>query len=158
MRISKSILALGAAVLATPAMAQLGVGLGGQGGVNVGVGGNVGANVGGTLDSVTGTVDRTVGTLDRIVNGTLRSDLSAATAADLTAGAAVSDNRGRRVGVLQSVHGNTAVVVSGNKSLHVPIASLYRSGKGLVTGLSRAQLEAAASANASASAGGHVGH
>ena len=132
------------------------VGLGGQGGANVGLGGqaggNIGGNVGGVADGLTGTLDRSVGTVDRTVNGTLQSDLRLATAADLRAGAAVSDNRGRRVGVLQSVRGSMAVVVSGNKMLHVPLASLYRSAKGLVTRLSKAQLNAAASANANAGA------
>lgn len=156
MRKLTAFIALGAAFTATPAVAQLGIGLGGQGGASVGVGGNVGVSPGSALGGVTDTLDRTVGTLDRTANGALQSDLRVATAADLTAGAAVSDNRGRKVGVLQSVHGNMAMVVSGNKMLHVPLASLYSSGKGLVTRLSKAQLRAAASANASANAGAHA--
>lgn len=156
MRYPIHMLAIGAAFAATPAAAQLGIGLGGQGGLNVGAGANIGGgvDVGRTLDGATAPVDRTVNTLDQTLNGTLQSDLRLATAADLTVGAEVRDSRGRRIGLLQSVHGNTAVVVSGGKALHVPLASLYRGGKGLVTKLSRAQLEAAASANASAHAGG----
>ena len=146
-------IALGTALSASPALAQLGIGLGGQGGASVGLGGNVGVSPGSALGGVTDTLDRTVGTLDRTANGALQSDLAVATAADLTAGASVRDSRGRKVGVVQSVHGNMAMVVSGNKMLHVPLASLYRSGKGLVTKLSSAELRAAANASANAHAG-----
>ena len=147
MRNSSLFIVFGAALMASPAPAQI---LGGQAGAGVGLGVGVGANVGGVVDGATGTLDRGVGTIDRTVNGALRSDLAVATAADLTTGAEVRDNRGRRVGTLQAVHGGMALVVKGDKAVHVPIASLYRSGKGLVTKLSRSQLSAAASANASA--------
>ncbi|HET9458976.1 MAG TPA: hypothetical protein VFO51_03240 [Sphingomicrobium sp.] len=145
------------ALVAAPAAAQLGVGLGGNAGAGVNVGVGVGGNAGGDLvGGVTGTLDRAVGSADGAVNGALQSELRVATAADLTAGATVSDNSGRRVGVLQSVHGDTAVVVSGGKTLHVPIAALYSSGKGLVTKLSRKQLNAAAGAHANAGARANV--
>ncbi len=153
MRRSSLFIAFGAALVASAAPAQI---LGGQAGGGVGLGAGVGANVGGIVDGATGTLDRGVGTLDRTVNGALRSDLTVATAADLTSGAEVRDNRGRSVGTLQSVNGGMALVVKGDKAVNVPLASLYRSGKGLVTQLSRSQLRAAASANASAEAGGGV--
>lgn len=137
---------LGTAFAATPALGQISVG--GQTGVNVGVGVDPGA----TLGTVTGAVDRTVGAADRTVDRTLDRDLRVATSADLTAGATVRDQRGNRVGTVQSVHGDTAVVVKGDKAMHVPIAQLYRSASGLVTGLTQAQLKAMATANASAGA------
>ena len=145
MRTPIRFIALGTALAATPAIAQLNVGLGGQAGVGVGVG----ANPGGLVGGVAGTLDRTVGGADRALNGALDSDLRLATGADLRAGATVSDNRGRRLGVVQSVHGDMAVVARGNRSLHIPLAALYRGSAGLVTRLSRTQLEATASASAS---------
>ena len=169
MRIPLRILAIGAALGASPALAQIGVGIGGQGGgglgvgiggqaggnLGVGVGGNIGAgvNAGGTIDSMNRTLDRTVTTTDRTVNRALSSDLRAATSADLTAGASVRDNRGHRIGAVQSISGNMAVVVNNGRMVHVPLASLYRGASGLVSNLSRAQLDAMASANANAGAG-----
>jgi hypothetical protein len=97
-------------------------------------------------------VDRTVTRVDRGVNRTLDSDLRVATSADLTAGATVRDNRGHKVGAVQSVSGGAAVVVKNGRMVHVPLASLYRGASGLVTSLSQAQLDAMASANAGAGA------
>lgn len=146
MRNLLNFIALGAAFAAAPASAQVNVG--GQTGVGVGVG----VNPGGTVGTVTGTVDRTVGTVDRTVNRTLDSELRVATSADVTAGATIRDRRGNRVGTVQSVQGSTAIVVKGDKTMHVPIAQLYRGASGLVTNLSKAQLNAMAAANANANA------
>ena len=150
-------IALGALapVAASPAAAQLGVGLGGPvGGVSVGgnAGVGVGVSPGGPLGTVNGTLDRTVTRVDRTTNRALDSDLRVATSADLTAGATVRDNRGRKVGAVQSVSGSTAVVVRNGRTVHVPLASLYRGASGLVTSLSQAQLDAMASANFNAGA------
>ena len=154
MRYSIKTVAFAAAIIAVPAFAQVNVGLGGQAGGNVGVG--VGVSPGGAIDSVTGTVDRTVGAVDRTVNRTadsaLGSNLRLATTADLTAGATVRDGSGRKIGTVQSIHGDMAVVAKGDKSLHVPLASLYRGSTGLVTKLSKTQLQAAAQAHANAGA------
>jgi len=155
MKIAPFFVLLGAAAIATPATAQL-VNVGGSGGVNVGAGVGVGTDLGRTVDSLTPTVDRTVNSLDRTANRTLQQELRLATAADLQAGATVRDNRGHRIGTLQSVSGNVAIVADGNRSLHVPLAQLYRSGKGLVTKLSRQQLNASAQASMSADAGASV--
>src|SRR5688500_398824 len=118
MRSLVNIIALGAMVAATLALAQISVG--GQGGGKVGDTVGVGVNPGGAVGTVTGTVDRTVGIVDRTVNRTLDSELRIATSADVTAGAVVRDRRGNRVGTVQSVHGDTAVVVKGGKAMHVP--------------------------------------
>ena len=159
MRITSGILAIGAALAAAPAMAQINVGLGGQVGGNVGVGVG-GINPGSTIGGVTGTLDSTVGRIDRVTNRTLDnalgSNLSVVTAADLTSGATVRDGNGRKIGTLQSVHGNMAVIVKGDRTMHVPIARLYRGATGLVTGLTNAELRAAASASANADAHGSV--
>lgn len=159
MRFSVRFLALGAVVAASPAMAQLGLGLGGQGGLGATVGGNVGAgaNVGGVVNGVTGSLDNSVNRLDRTANGALggTAGLQAATSADLESGAVVRDKRGHSIGVLQSVQGNVAVVAKGGQMLHVPLAALYRNASGLVTSMTKAQIAASASANASANANAH---
>ena len=157
MKFAPFFILFGAAAISTPATAQL-VNVGGSGGVNVGAGANVGTDLGRTLDTLAPTVDRTVNSVDRTANRTLQNDLRLATAADLQAGATVRDNRGHSVGTLQSVNGNVAVVVEGNRSLNVPLAQLYRSGKGLVTKLTREQLSASAQAGASADAGASIRH
>ena len=95
MRISMRYLtfsALGAAFMATPALAQLG--LGGQAGAGLGVGVNAGGAVGGVMNGATGTLDRTVNATDRAVNGALDRDLTLATSADLASGAVVRYRRG----------------------------------------------------------------
>ena len=144
MRTSIRIFALGTALAATPALAQVGVGLGGR------VGANVGVDTGRTVDGVRGTLDRTVDATDRTVNRTLNRDLRVASSADVRSGIVVRDSRGQRVGTVQSVHAGTAIVVQGNRRMHVPLASLYRSGSGLVTNISRARLRADAQADARA--------
>jgi hypothetical protein len=158
MRIHTRLLATGAAMLAAtaalPAFAQVVVG--GQTGVGVGVGTNV--PVSSTVNTVHDTVGRTVDTVDRNVNSTLdrtNSNLVVATSADVSGGATVSDSRGRRIGTVQSVSADSAVIVNGNHRLQVPISSLYRSADGLVTRMSRSQFNAQASA--SASGRGHAG-
>ena len=103
-----------------------------------------------------GTLDRTVTRVDRTgnrtVDGTLDRELRVATSADLTAGATVRDNPGHKIGAVQSVSGGAAVVARNGRTVHVPLASLYRGASGLVTSLSQAQLDAMASANFNAGA------
>ena len=161
MRISMRFVALGlagAALAASPAAAQLGLGLGGQpgGGVsvggNVGAGANVGVNPGAALGTVGNTLDRTVNTLDRTANRALDSELRLATGADLQSGAVVRDQNGHSIGTVQSVSGSTAVVVRNGQMLHVPLAALYHGSSGLMTKLSKTQLRAMANAHASAGA------
>lgn len=144
MRKTISILALGAAFAATPALAQVNVG--GQVGAGVGVRVDPGRAVG----DVTRTVDRTVDRADRTVNRTLDRDVRVGARADVRTGATVRDSRGHRIGTVARVRGNAAVVVQGGRTFHVPLASLYRSGSGLVTSLTREQIRADASANARA--------
>lgn len=137
-----------AALAAAPTLAQVNVGVGGR----VGAGTNAGVDTGRVVDSVRGTLDRTVDQADRTLNRALTRDLVVATRADVRSGVVVRDSRGRRIGTVQSVQGNTAIVVQGNRQMQVPLAALYRSGTELVTSLSRARLRASAAANAEANA------
>jgi hypothetical protein len=144
-------IALAAAAAAAPAAAQISVG--GQAGVGANLG--VGVDTGRTVDSLDRTLDRTVDSTDRTLNRTVNSDVGVATRADIVSGATVRDSRGRRVGTVQAVHGDTAIVVRNGQRLNVPVASLYHGGRGLVTRMSRAQLHAAATADARAAARAH---
>jgi hypothetical protein len=159
MRYPVRYLALGAALAATPALAQLGVNLGGQAGAGLNVGGVV--NPGAAVGGVTGSLDRTVNHVDHAVDGTINGaldgDLRVATAADLQSGAVVRDKHGHSIGVVQSVDGNAALVARNGRQVHVPLAALYRSSSGLMTSLTKTQVNAmfAASANAGASASAH---
>lgn len=150
MRNSILLAASAAALAASPALAQVNVGVGGT----VGAGVNAGANLptDRVVGGVRGTVDRAVDRADRTVNNGLGSDVVLATRADVSAGATVRDSRGRRVGTIQSIDADTVLVVRGNRQMRVPLASLYRSGSGLVTSLTRKQLRASANMNASAAA------
>ena len=137
-----SVAAAVAALAAAPASAQVGVG--------VGVGGDVRVGTGAVVDDLRGTLDRTVETTDRTVNRALGSDVVVATRADVRSGVVVRNNRGRRVGTVHHVEGNSVLVVRGNRHMWVPLASLYRSGTGLVTSLSRAELYASGNTRAEA--------
>ncbi|HEY0626730.1 MAG TPA: hypothetical protein VGD10_08345 [Allosphingosinicella sp.] len=142
MRKSLKLAALAAVVATSPALAQVNVGLG----TNVGVG----VNAGGAVNGVGNAVGRTVDGVDRQVNRALSSDAVLVTRADLRTGAEVRDNRGRRIGTVHHVEANSALVVQGNRQFRVPLSALYRTGRGLVTSLSRAEVQAAANASAGA--------
>ena len=150
MRFTISILTVAAALTAGSALAQVPVA--GSVGTQAEVGANANANAGGLLGGVTGALGRTVNSADSAINGTVNglatAGLRLATRADLRAGAEVRDNRGRRIGTVAAVHGDTAMVVRGGQTVHVPLSALYRAGNGLVTSLSRAELNAAAAARA----------
>jgi len=149
MRKSITLLALGATLASSAALAQVSVG------GRVGVGANVRVDTGRTLDHVRGTLDRTVERTDRAVNRELRRDRVVATRADVRAGVVVRDRSGHRVGTVQSMSGGSVLVVQGNRAMWVPLASLYRSSNGLVTDVSRARLRASAETRADANARVH---
>ncbi|HET7577404.1 MAG TPA: hypothetical protein VFK19_12700 [Sphingomicrobium sp.] len=69
---------------------------------------------------------------------------AAATAADVKAGAAVYDPDGGTVGKIGAVSGDEAVIDTGSVRAKVPISSLAKGDKGLVIGMTKAELEAAA--------------
>jgi preprotein translocase subunit YajC len=70
----------------------------------------------------------------------------AATAAkaNVTAGAAVSDAKGGAVGTIASVTGDVAVIDTGVVKASVPTSAFAQSDKGLLIGMTKAELEAAA--------------
>ena len=69
-----------------------------------------------------------------------------ATAADIRAGAPVLDPQGGTVGTIESVAADGAVVATGTARARIPLASFGKSDRGLVISVTRAQLEAAVSA------------
>jgi hypothetical protein len=66
------------------------------------------------------------------------------TKADVKAGATVSDASGNSVGKIESVTAKGAVLNTGKVKVTVPLSSLAMSGKGLVIGMTKTQIEAAA--------------
>ncbi len=72
--------------------------------------------------------------------------VTAATAADVQAGAAIRDQSGEPVGTIESVSGETAVVSTGAVRAEIPISSFGKDSQGLVLAMTRSQLEAAAGA------------
>lgn len=67
-----------------------------------------------------------------------------ATAADVQAGASVYDQQGGTVGKVDSVSGDEAVVDTGAVRAKLPISSFAKNDQGLVIGMTKAELEAAA--------------
>lgn len=67
-----------------------------------------------------------------------------ATAADVKKGVAIYDQSGASVGKVDSVSGKNAVVSTGNVKVSIPISSFAKSPKGLVVGMTKAEIEAAA--------------
>jgi preprotein translocase subunit YajC len=68
----------------------------------------------------------------------------AQTAAAITPGAVVADTSGGAVGKIDSVDGGFAVVATPNAKVRLPTAAFAKGPNGLVIGMTRPQLEAAA--------------
>ena len=68
---------------------------------------------------------------------------------DLPAGAIVYDKAGAEVGKVESATAEGAVISTGSARVRVPVASLGANSRGLLIGMTRAELEAAAAAKAS---------
>jgi len=66
------------------------------------------------------------------------------TKADVKAGATLYDSSGASVGKIDSVTAKGAVLDTGKVKVTVPLSSLAKSDKGLVIGMTKAQIEAAA--------------
>lgn len=62
--------------------------------------------------------------------------------AGVTAGAAVFDTAGNQVGTIDSVSGANAVLSTGTVKASIPVASFGKGAKGLVVGITKADLEA----------------
>ncbi|MCW0198566.1 hypothetical protein [Sphingopyxis sp.] len=148
MRKPLTLIAAGAAALAAPAIAQ------------VGVGGTVDATLGtgpvaGTVGNVTDQVGDTVGRVDDTVNGTIdETKLVVAAREQVRAGAQVTDTAGNDIGTVQSIDGDNAVIVDGGKLYNIPLAALYSKADSvtgpLVTKLSKAEIRANAHGSAAA--------
>lgn len=63
---------------------------------------------------------------------------------EVTQGAAVMDAKGGAVGTIASVNGDVAVIDTGVVKASVPTSSFAKSEKGLLLGMTKAELEAAA--------------
>ena len=66
------------------------------------------------------------------------------TRADVKTGAAVFDSSGDSVGTIKSVSAKGAVLDTGKVKVTIPLTSLAKSEKGLLIGMSKAEIEAAA--------------
>lgn len=137
-----ALLTVAPAFLAAPALAQLAP----DGSANVNLVGQVGLNggaVNGITNPVGGTVDRVGGAADKAIDAT---SLTLATREQVRAGAEIYDTSGNSVGTVQSIEGDTAVVIRGGKLYNVPIAEIYHGAvgatHGLVTKLSSAEITA----------------
>ena len=72
--------------------------------------------------------------------------VTAAAPSDFRTGIEVRDARGGMVGTVESVDGEGAIVFTGNLRAKLPFQSFGKNNLGLVISLSKAELEAAASA------------
>jgi hypothetical protein len=70
--------------------------------------------------------------------------VEAATAADIKTGAAVMDQKGGSVGTIESVTAEGAVIATGKAKVQIPLGSFGKSSSGLVIGMTKTELEAAA--------------
>ncbi len=116
-------MAVGAALAALPAAAQINVG----GAANANVGAQPGAIVGDTVNQVTEPVGDVVDHADHQLNKTVdAAQLSVAAREDVRAGATITDMNGTNLGTVQSIEGDMAVIVDGGQLYNVPLSSLYR--------------------------------
>ncbi len=77
----------------------------------------------------------------------------ASTAAAVTAGATVKDTSGGTVGTIKSVDGEYALLDTSKVQVKLPVTAFATQGSGLVVGMTKAQIEAAAAASKPAPAG-----
>lgn len=151
MRKAFALLTVAPALLAFPAFAQTASApapaqLAPDGSANVNLVGKVGLK-GGAVDGVTNPVGDTVDRVDSAVGKTVdAANLTLATREQVRAGAELYDTGGNSVGTVQSVEGDTAVVIRGGKLYNVPVAQIYHGAvgatHGLVTKLSSAEIQA----------------
>ena len=73
-----------------------------------------------------------------------QAQVAKATASDVKSGESVYDQKGGVVGKIVSSTAKTAVIDTGTTKASVPISSLGKSDKGLVIGMTKAEIDAAA--------------
>ncbi|WP_447756883.1 hypothetical protein [Sphingopyxis fribergensis] len=151
MRKAFALLTLAPTLFAFPALAQIAPAqLAPDGSANVNLVGQVGLNgnaVDAAVEGGTNPVGSTVDRVDDAVGKAVDSaNLTLATREQVRAGAELYDTSGNSVGTVQSVEGDTAVVIRGGKLYNVPLAEIYHgavgSTHGLVTKLSSAEIQA----------------
>lgn len=143
------LLAAGTALIAAPALAQLGA----DGVANVNLVGQVRANPADTVSGLTEPVGDTVDHVDRTATKALDpATLTLATREQVRAGAQIHDSSGNSVGTVQSIDGGTAIVVRDGKLYDVPLSEIYHNAAdpahALVTRLPGASIKARASGGA----------
>lgn len=111
------------------------------------VSGQAGIGTGAAVGNLTDPVGSTVGRIDGTVKGAVdTASLILATREQVRAGAELYDTSGNSVGTVQSVEGDTAVVIRDGKLYNVPVSAIYHgavgASHGLVTKLSRAEITA----------------
>jgi hypothetical protein len=133
--------------IAAPALSQPAP----DGGANVNlvgqVSGQAAIGTGAAVGNLTDPVGSTVGRIDGTVKGAVdTASLILATREQVRAGAELYDTSGNSVGTVQSVEGDTAVVIRDGKLYNVPVSAIYHgavgASHGLVTKLSRAEITA----------------
>ncbi|MET0269765.1 MAG: hypothetical protein ABW173_04970 [Sphingomonas sp.] len=72
------------------------------------------------------------------------AEAAAKTAASVTAGAAVKDTAGAEVGTIKSVEGQFALLDTTKVQVRLPLTAFAAQGGGLVVGMTKSQIEAAA--------------
>lgn len=76
----------------------------------------------------------------------------ATTTAKVTTGASVSDAQGGAVGTIESVEGEFAVLSTGTNKVRLPVSSFAQGTSGLLIGMTKAEVDAAASGAAASNA------
>ena len=76
--------------------------------------------------------------------GAAAAQTKTVTKADLKAGTAITDSAGNPVGKIESVDAKGAVLNTGKVQVTIPLKSLVRGENGIMIGMSKAEIEAAA--------------
>lgn len=147
MRKAYALLTVAPALFALPALAQPAP----DGSASVNLVGKVGLNGAALQDTVDGVTNPVGGTVDGAVGTAVdTANLTLATREQVRAGAELYDTGGKSVGTVQSVDGDTAIVIRGGKLYNVPVAEIYHGAvgatHGLVTKLSTAEIQARSTA------------
>ncbi|MEA1014421.1 hypothetical protein SH591_10375 [Sphingomonas sp. LY54] len=142
------------ALLAAAAALPL-AGAGAQVAVDVNAGVNANLPVQSTVDAATDAVRDAANTAadaaNQSVGATAKAEagdakLVAVTQADIKAGDTVRDTAGGVVGKIESVDASGAVIATGKSRVQIPVTSFGKNQQGLVIAMTRAELDAAASA------------
>lgn len=126
-------------------------GAGAQVAVDVNANLPVQSTVDAAADAVRNTADTAADAANQSVGVTAKAEagdakLVAVTQADIKAGDTVRDTAGGVVGKIESVDASGAVIATGKSRVQIPVTSFGKNQQGLVIAMTRAELDAAASA------------